>query len=179
MKHTMLKKSTRGVLQAFLFGCPFLLLFGLPLLDMRSEKKLILPLESSQQEVLLYFGYPGCGVSCPDTLQKLSRAFEEFKIDSIEVKFINILKSVKAQQAEDYAQAYHSSFSSPELTPAQKKQLFEEFNISEESVYKADLDHSNFLFLLTKTNQEHWRMTRAFPDVEGCTTYLERRKQSD
>lgn len=73
----MLKKSTKIILQVFFFASPFLLLFGLPLLDLRSTKEMELPMISKESQVLLYFGYPGCGVSCPDTLSKLSQAFDK------------------------------------------------------------------------------------------------------
>lgn len=103
----------------------------------------------------------------------------KIKDNPIEVQFINILKSTDAQQVEEYARAYHEKFTSPILNKEQKELLFKQFSIVEESTYAPDLKHSNFLFLLMKSENGKWLLDRAFPDVDSCILYMEKRNSSN
>lgn len=174
-----MKKYTKKLIVVLVFSLPFCLLFGLPYLELSGKKELKIPITSSEETVLLYFGYPGCSKSCPSTLAKLSVAFDQHSVQSIELMFINILKENNDETTENYANSFHKSFTSPALDYTQRLSLMKIFNIEEQQTSKPDLNHSNFLFLLKKKNQEGWVLQKAFPDIDSYLIYLNERDSND
>lgn len=173
-----MKKYTRYLLKLLLLTSPFILLFSIPLLDLKSSKNMLLPIQSKNETILLYFGYPGCGKSCPDTLMKLSAEFS-LRPYSAELLFINILKDTQEGISQNYARAYHKSFRSPSLTKLEKQDLMNRFNIQQEDTFAADLKHSNYLFLLHNNGNRQWTLKYAFPDVDAFIKYKNSRNENE
>ena len=170
MKQRKLKKTTKVLFKSLLFCSPFVLLFSLPFLSLNSSKTLELPINSEEEFVLLYFGYPGCSKNCPDTLSKLSSSFQESKPKSLELVFINILKNNDDLMTERYVDAYYEHFRTQTLSKAQRHTLMNQFNIQEKEA-APNINHSNFLFLLKNEQKGQWALTKAFPNVESYIRY--------
>ena len=98
---------------------------------------------------------------------------------STELNFINILKENDDETTENYANSFHKSFTSPVLEDSQRISLMKTFNVEEQLTFKPDLNHSNFLFLLKKNNQEGWVLQKAFPDIDSYLIYLNERGSND
>ena len=114
--------------------------------------------DKKNENILLFFGYVGCVDICTPRLKEISDVYEEIK-DDIDVKFyfINLTDSISNEIADLFVKNFNKDFTGIQL---QKKDLvtlkndFDVFSVKS-LVSDYDLDHTSFLFLVKRENDEY------------------------
>jgi len=111
--------------------------------------------------LFVFFGYVGCTDICTPRLTELSSIYDkltkEHNID-IDTVFINLIKLEDKELPQLFASYFHEDFDGFYINNANITFLENEFNIySSPSLFRdGEYDHTSFLFLLKKVNNEYY-----------------------
>ncbi len=121
---------------------------------------------SETDYLLLVFGFPGCGDSCPITLASLSHTLQTYERHSestasqLKVGFVNLLPDLAPKLTTEYVKNFHPAFEHYPLTDHERSALLQEFGVyatpsiqNEQQLY-----HSSFVYLLQRREAQWFRV---------------------
>ncbi len=175
MKPGMSRIFSVVLFAVLLVGIPFLLL----LLNSSGEKKGQITVDafveapfitrhSSEDTVLLFFGYVGCSAVCTPFLEELHTFYRDTRLDSqragIDVLFVNLLSDIEPAQADQFAKSFDADFKGVYLDTEQLRKIEREFRLlfSPSLLDKNELNHTDHLYLLQRADDEQWHLKRFY-----------------
>ena len=175
MKSGTSKLLTTALFLLLLIGIPLLLL----LLNSNGQRKGQITVDavieapfvtqaSSKETVLLFFGYVGCSAICSPFLEELHDFYRDPRLDTkrdeIDVLFVNLLSDIEPEQADQFAQSFDSDFKGLYLDTAALRKIEREFQLlfSPSLLEKNELNHTDHLYLLQRTDDERWHLERYY-----------------
>lgn len=164
--------TIRNLAGALLLAASVGWLFLIPLLPMQTSKSLsaaLLP-KNHGPYALVFFGYAGCGMTCPPNLAAMAAEVEHMA--DVELVFVNLLDSATPEFIHSYASHFSPRFITytPNHKPIQQAPLVREFGIKLNPSRQEVIDHSSQIYLLEKS-QDAWQMRVVYPTTD---TFVQR-----
>lgn len=136
------------------------------------EKEIDVPFlgEANESEMLVFWGYVGCGTVCPVTMATLQQVYVSYQAEypnkPLAVVFIGLPlpgELPRPNSADYYAKIFHQDFRGYSMAGAELSQAVSAFGVSF-SPSVADpklLNHTTFVYLLQRQDDQ-WKLKRTY-----------------
>lgn len=111
-------------------------------------------LKSDKKNLLVFFGYVGCGDVCVPAMEKLKRLYESDEFISLkehtDVFFVNIIADYEETQSDLFAKYFNDDFKGISLSKKEIRNIDRNFGVYFAKDLKDDtkLDHTDHLYLI-------------------------------
>lgn len=124
-------------------------------------------MESDKEKEIVFFGYAGCNIICPQSLTKLDKVFEGEVHENLfrdwGVTFVDISLASSKAKATRYAGTISDHIRGESLTDWQLRSARETFDLRindrKSAAGTGDIYHTDHFFVLTKTDG-YWKIER-------------------
>jgi cytochrome oxidase Cu insertion factor (SCO1/SenC/PrrC family) len=113
----------------------------------------------------IFFGYPGCSVTCSVTLKSLANVYQKaqkkYGKNQVQVNFVNLLPNVSINIVHRYVKKFHSSFVGVTIPKKKLEETLTDIGVVFARGDEKTLLHAEYTFLLEKKSSK-WVIHRTY-----------------
>lgn len=149
----------RGMAGIILIIMSFSWLFFLPFIPLKSNQIITANLLTQSDNVLVFFGYPGCRDICSPMLQRLQSVYESCaNSQHLAVVFVNLWEEMSKHETQQYVQFFHKDF----IGFAFSNELNQQFGVWKIPQPNGQLIHNDYIYLLENKQYNQWVIKELF-----------------